>query len=340
MQIIEKVGEPLSKESIKSGFLKTLTPLRLENASIRGISICDLEIHKISVSNGVPRIRLKHIYHNGIRPLCLLYEEGILLKFNFDYYYFPFSAATNGIKAKLLFKESRDLSYEISRSDNKQEILQDMLDNDYYYHYTKTLTGESSGQYLDTRHYTKSGALDKRYSKQNLQRGGSYIHQSYSVEEKFLAHKGYILYIDDLVELMVETTKEGFLSLTAKLFSKSGCQNIEVDENYGAMYWRKVIAYVRLLTEADRRKIKSLLSASSVQTDDPVEDLEGIQEGIKAGRYKKIDDGVERPMTVKEVLEFKEKMKNLSKRVPHQDQYEALFNRILNSRKFELSNIN
>lgn len=341
LQLIDNLGAPISRESIKTGFLKTLTPLRMENISIEKLSMCDLRMHKIRVSTRGARIRLKHIYHNGIKPLCLLYEEGIVLRYGLYYYYFPFSEVGNKIKARLLFKECDDLTYELKRSENKIDVLQNILDNDYYYHYDKTLTGESRGKNLDTRHYTKSGALDKRYSKQNLQTGGSYINRTYSEEEKFLAHNGYILYINNVVELMIEATKEDFLSLITKLFSKSECQNLEIDENYGKMSWGDNFKYVRLLTEEDRKKIKSLISSTSVYNDesnDRIKDIGDIQNEIKLGKYKKYVDGVERPMSVKEVLEFKEEMKKFSKSTSL-NQYEQIFKSIVNARRQELANM-
>lgn len=272
-----------------------------------------------------------------------VYEEGILVRAYKQFYFCPFTSCKIE-PAKIYSEPSTYLFYEIQRGTDLQENYEKLLAGDYYYYYKEVLVGHRSGIKADTRHYTKSGKLDKRYSKQNQNAGGTYSHREYSATETFYVVSGFALSVDKGDIQFEIADKQDFLTLIKLVYTKAGIPIPSFNEmsSYEGMVGFQKINVVPLLKEEDRLKIKEYLNnPKSGESDDEIiiseEELDRI---IKDGNHTRTVNGVKMGMTREEVRDFEIEMRKFKKEMSEfneEREGEKLFEGILKARQKELA---
>lgn len=299
-KIEETFGPSLSKETLKKGFVKSLTPLKISTEQVGALYFPEFrkrfdERHVCSIVNGVMTIKC---HCNGFYDeayahceLCL-FEEGVILKHKRDVYYHPFSIVT--IIAKQEYNQCNlDYTFE-SPIKNLNKILK----TDYYYSYEEKSKRKREEVTIDTRHYRKDGKLDKRYSKQNKSTGGTKTYTEIRAEEKFLVPNdfNYIICVDNgLLEFSAHELYK-FYKLMDGICKKINLNPLEVPVKISN-------SAIPLLTTEDREKINAFLSKDySVVIDESAiranYDL-SEWEYLGNGKYQKtiIKDGCEQTLT-------------------------------------------
>lgn len=272
-----------------------------------------------------------------------VYVEGILLKAYRQFYFCPF-ASCKLEAAKIYSEPSNFLFYEIQRGEDLQENYEKLLQGDYYYSYEKDLISHESGVNADTRHYTKSGKLDKRYSKQNQNTGGTYSHRKYSVSENFYVARGFALSVDEGDIQFKIADKQEFLTLIKLVYTKAGIPVPCFNEMSSYVGFNK-INIVPLLKEEDRLKIKEYLNKpksgeSDVEIIISEDELDRI---IKEGNHTRTVNGFKREMTREEIRDFEIDMRKFKKEMSNfkeEREGENLFRSILEARQRELVSVN
>lgn len=222
---------------------------------------------KTRIKNEMLFLYCKSSFYNA-RFLVSLYNEGVIIKFKRKYYLVPFEKTICTIDK--LYKET-DLEFDpIIR-------LKQIVENDIRYYYHEQFVKELD----DTRHYTKNGELDKRYSKQNQQDGG----KLYNYTEEFYLFSGKysttiqcgivkICFIQDM-ESAYEIAKEIFCQLNKEIPILTDMISEPSDT-------------VALLTPADKKEVIKFLSQGSEIGNDFMElDAEELYDRIIEQRKKR-----------------------------------------------------
>lgn len=300
-KIEETFGPSLSKETLKKGFVKSLTPLKITTEQVKSLYFSEFkerhdERHVCSIVNGVMTIKC---YCNGFFygeayahcEICL-FEEGVILKHKRNVYFHPFSTVT--IIAEQKYNQC-SLNYTF---DSPIKNLNKILKTDYYYSYEEKSRRKRKEVTIDTRHYRKDGKLDKRYSKQNESTGGTTTYTEIHAEEKFLVPNdfNYIIYVDNgLLEFRAHELYK-FYELMGDICKKINLNPLEVLVKISN-------SAIPLLTTEDREKINAFLSKdystvideSAIRTNYDLSEWEHLGNG----KYQKtiIKDGCEQTLT-------------------------------------------
>ena len=283
-------------ECVDRTFIQGLTPLPLKQ-------------------NCFTRITFRPFYVNNPKSVITVYQEGILLRVYGKYYFCEFASCKLEVAKNYTLSHDSDIFYYICREEKLQENYEKLLAGDYYYSYEKVLISDRSGVNADTRHYTKSGRLDKRYSKQNKNTGGTYRSREYSATEGFYDADGFVLSVDEgNIQFKIDDKHE-FLTLINIVYTKAGMPIPSFDEmpSYEDMYRFKNINVVPLLKEEDRIKIKKYLNTlkSDKSGDEIVISEEELDKIVKEGNHTRIVNGLKEKMTREEIRDFEIKKRNL-----------------------------
>ena len=297
---IEKLfGRPLSEETLESGFLESLNPLRISPDCISS------SVFSFSVYNDVSKIS-----NNLTGFICTdtrtdeLYaisfcEEGLVLKYKDEFYYRPFSDVS--LKVKQQFK-TVDFDYSVK---DPIYVLSHFLKSNYIYHYKERGT-RTIVQFSNTAHLKKDGTLDKRYTKQN---NSTSVYTSYSkvdfdenlivpdgLEFCCIIDGGFLRYSNDNLNEFCD-----FVVCICNFINKN-LSDVIIQYNYGGG--------ILLLSDVDRSNIKNCLNKdykSEIKFDKEAIRAE-YEENFREGRYKvvTISNGVksERPVNRRELEEM------------------------------------
>ena len=180
--------------------------------------------------------------------------QGINVKQGPKKYYLPFDSS---LKYRII--KNFEPVYTPVSSDGIR-TLNEFLNNEYYYSYYLEGESISTGYDKDTRHYTKSGELDKRYSQQNKHQGGKMttVYRNYTYGYYVL--RGYIISLyhgDNVISLMIDSDLNGVYDFLKNLLS----DNMEVLPVEEILYERsKPSRIIPVLNQEDRDRIKEWLA--------------------------------------------------------------------------------
>lgn len=298
-KLVSLFNSPLSEEALSSGFVKSLTPLKLSEDEIRRISFAEFGrcFDGAKIKRGVPTYKC-YLHGHDCDCEISLYEEGMLLKYRKDVYFRKFS------KASICANRNYETVREDYRFRNPVEVLRDILQNNYYYFYKTTITSTRVEYEADTRHYKSDGTLDKRYSRQNQSTGARKTYCTGTFTENFmiLGELGnFCCKVDDgFLEYETNDLNE-FVKFVVKIY-KTINKNLS-DETITVKY-----RGIPLLTAEDRKVIEACLNKDYAA--ECVVDVDAIRarydmsdwEDLGQGNYRKVfigKNGVEQTHTRK-----------------------------------------
>ena len=238
-KIVSSIGTLTEEET-----LNKLTPLIISKDLINYFQIGNesVTIKDLKNNNGILNYKCQES-SNSKKMTITLYKEGVAIAFRRKCYFTPFDSNTNCVVYKKYKEVELDHFDPIS-------FMKKVVDSDYFYYFSKSLTSYTA----DTRHYTKEGKLDKRYSKQNLQTGGAH----YSATERFYKSDGYDMYIKvGKIKINLSSNQEAVYDLFKIIYSQIGKQIPLFTKLIKDSPYYKVIP---LLTEEDRENIRTLLN--------------------------------------------------------------------------------
>ena len=94
---IEKLfGRPLSEETLKSGFLESLNPLRISRGSVSSSELSIDEQTK-EIINDIPGFKCNYFFKSRFFFLFIC-EEGFVVKYKNEFYYKQFSEVSLSVK--------------------------------------------------------------------------------------------------------------------------------------------------------------------------------------------------------------------------------------------------
>ena len=250
-----------------------------------------------------------------------LYKEGCLVKYRGKLYLTPFNESTECLIENRYEKVDIDYHFE------PIQAIQTLLSGDYFYYYKSTLVSSGTKHDVDTRHYTKSGELDKRYSKQNQHTGGTHHYESYTYKEDFYQQANFsVSLILGMIDLCMILDIEGANNLLEALSVSLGkCQS-----NVSSVAKDPTDFYVvHFLTGDDRESIRNFLCGPMLKDD------EGDSE---SGNL--IVNG--RPASEQEKLDFKARMREFKSHMgefTRKNEARKLIENILKQRRNDLEGL-
>ncbi len=243
----------LGTECEGADFRQGLTPLQCDRTLIKGVTILDrgLVIEGKERCNDIVTILCRDKKFGSID--LSLYEEGVLVKFLDDYYFSAFSDSL----IKKSYHKTTHTSFDYS---DPIRFLERTLEKDYFYTYSRHSNLTNNGYFEDTRHYTKDGRLDKRYSKQNLHTGGwEYTYDGYTEYDTFYSTEHQPSIICNNINISLTNNVDASYRVFKILHSRADKAILKLDDMLSD---NAPQGSIRFLTLQDKEEIRTLLTSN------------------------------------------------------------------------------